>query len=98
MDTVVRLDLPWRTAIRRLTWRTFHRAPARTELWNGNTERWRNLFTCDEQESVISWAWHHYPICRQRYTTAARGPQYAHLTFHRITTQADARKLLDSAR
>ena len=84
--------------MRRIIWRTIRRAAARTELWNGNRERWRNLFSWDEQESVISWAWHHYPIYRQRYDAAARDSRYTHLTFSRITTRADARQLIDSAR
>ena len=88
-DTVIWLDPPRRTVMRRITWRTIRRAAGRTELWNGNRERWRNLFSWDEQESVISWAWHHYPIYRQRYEAAARDPRYAHLTFSRITTRAD---------
>ena len=56
-----------------------------------------NLLTWDEQESVISWAWHHHPVYRQRYAAAARDPRYAHLTFHRIATRADASQLLASA-
>src|SRR5512135_272335 len=68
---------------------TIRRAAGRAELWNGNRERWRNLFTWDEQESVISWAWHHYPVHRQRYAAAARDPRFAHLTFSRIATCAD---------
>jgi hypothetical protein len=70
----------------------------RTELWNGNRERWRNLLTWDEQESVISWAWHHYPIYRERYTSAASDPAYGHLTFTRIATRADLHRLLESIR
>jgi len=70
----------------------------RTELWNGNRERWHNLFTWDEQESVISWAWHRYPVYRQRYVAAARDPASAHLRFIRVSTLAEARRLLDSAR
>ncbi len=98
-DTVIWMDLPRRTAMRRLIWRTIRRVAGRTELWNGNMERWRNLLTWDEQESVISWAWHHYyPTYRQRYTAAARDPRYAHLTFNRITTRAEARQFLESAR
>jgi adenylate kinase family enzyme len=97
-DTVIWLDPPRRTVMRRIIWRTIRRAAGRTELWNGNRERWRNLFTWDEQESVISWAWHHYPIYRQRYAAAARDPRYARLTFSRIATCADARMLIDSAR
>lgn len=50
-----------------------------------------------QQESVISWAWHHYPIYRQRYAAAARDPRFTHLTFHRIATRADANHLLASA-
>ncbi len=53
--------------MRRLIWRTIRRVAGRTEFWDGNRERWRNLLTWDQQESVISWAWHHYPIYRERY-------------------------------
>jgi hypothetical protein len=60
-DTVIWLDPPRRTVMRRLIWRTIRRAAGRAELWNGNRERWRNLLTWDQQESVISWVWHHYP-------------------------------------
>jgi adenylate kinase family enzyme len=97
-DTVVWLDLPRRTVMRRIVWRTVRRAAARTELWNGNRERWRNLFTWDEQQSVISWAWHHYPVYRQRYAAAASDARYAHLTFNRIADHADACRLVDSVR
>jgi len=97
-DTVVWLDLPRRTVMRRLIWRTIRRAAGRIELWNGNRERWRNLFTWNEQESVISWAWHRYPVYRERYAAAAHDPACAHLTFIRVATRADVRQLLDSAR
>jgi len=96
-DTVVWLDPPRRTVMRRIIWRTIRRVAGRAELWNGNMERWRNLFTWDEQESVISWAWHRYPVYRQRYAAAARDPRYARLRFDRIATRADARRLLNSA-
>jgi adenylate kinase family enzyme len=96
-DTVVWLDPPRSTVMRRLIWRTFRRAAGRTELWNGNRERWHNLFTWDEQESVISWAWHHYPVYRQRYATAAQDPACTHLRFIRVATRTDVRRLLDSA-
>jgi adenylate kinase family enzyme len=97
-DTVVWLDPPRRTVMCRIIWRSVRRVAARTELWNGNREHWRNLLTWDEQESVISWAWHHFPVYRQRYAAAARDPGSAHLTFCRVATRADARRLLDSAR
>ena len=96
-DTVIWLDPPRRTVMRRVTWRTIRRVVTRAELWNGNRERWRDLFTWDEQESIILWSWHHYPIYRQRYAAAARDPRYGHITFTRITTTAGVRQLLDSA-
>jgi len=96
-DTVVWLDPPRRTVMRRIIWRSVRRVAGRVELWNGNRERWRNLFTWDEQESVVSWAWHRYPAYQQRYAAAVRDPGNARLTFCRITTRADARRLLDSA-
>jgi adenylate kinase family enzyme len=97
-DTVIWLDPPRSSVMRRLIWRTIRRAANRTELWNGNRERWRNLLTWDQQESVISWAWHHYPIYRERYTAAARDAAYNHLTFRRIATRDDVRQLLESIR
>jgi hypothetical protein len=83
--------------MRRVIWRSVRRVAGRAELWNGNSG-WRNLLTWNEQESVISWAWHHYLIYRQRYAAAANDPGNAHLMFDRIATSADARRLLDSAR
>jgi adenylate kinase family enzyme len=97
-DTVVWLDPPRRSVMCRIIWRTIRRAAGRVELWNGNRERWRNLFTCDEQESVIAWAWRHYPIYKERYAAAARDPACAHLTFTRVATRADLIQLLASAR
>ena len=40
-DTVVWLDLPRRTVMRRVIWRSSG-ASGRVELWNGNRERWQN--------------------------------------------------------
>jgi adenylate kinase family enzyme len=96
-DTVIWLDLPRRTVMRRLAWRTLRRVAGRAELWNGNRERWRNFFSWDPEESVIAWAWQHYPVYAERYTAAARDPAYAHLTFIRLTGRADVRRLLESA-
>lgn len=42
-DTVVWLDLPLRTCLRRLWRRTSQRIRDDVELWNGNREDWRNV-------------------------------------------------------
>jgi adenylate kinase family enzyme len=55
-DTVVWLDVPRHAVMRQIIWRTLRRAALRAELWNGNQERWRNLFARDPDQSVIMWA------------------------------------------
>jgi len=53
-DTVVWLDLPIRTWLPRLVRRTVRRMVRGEELWNGNRERFRNLF---ERPNLFQWAW-----------------------------------------
>jgi adenylate kinase family enzyme len=93
-DTVIWLDLPKRTVMRRLIWRTLRRVGGRVELWNGNRERWRNVLTWDQDESVISWAWHTYASRRARYVAALADPANSHLNFVRLTSPAAARRFL----
>jgi adenylate kinase family enzyme len=97
-DTVVWLDLPKRTVMRRIVGRTLRRVARRAELWNGNRERWRNLFTWDPQESVISWAWHKHGQHRERYAAAMADPANSHLTFVRLTSPAAVRRFVRGAR
>jgi adenylate kinase family enzyme len=93
-DTVVFLDLPRRIVMRRVIWRTLRRVARRQELWNGNRERWRNVFTWDPAESVISWAWHNHGVKRERYAAAAADPAYAHLRFVFLRSPSQVRLFL----
>ncbi len=93
-DTVVWLDLPRRTVMRQVVWRTVRRAVLRVELWNGNREPWRNLFTRDPEESIIAWAWHRHTVYRARYAAMLTDAAWGHLTFVRIGSRAAARRLL----
>jgi adenylate kinase family enzyme len=95
-DTVVWLDLPRWIVMRRITWRTLRRVASRKELWNGNRERWRNLFTWDPEESVISWAWHKHPQYRAQYAAAAADPANGHIRFIRLTSPAKVRQFLST--
>ena len=96
-DTVVWLDLPRRTVMRRVIWRSFRRAAGRVELWNGNRERWRNLFALDKEESIISWAWQTHAANRVKYEAAMADPENSHLRFVRLTSPAAMRRFLRSA-
>jgi adenylate kinase family enzyme len=95
-DTVVWLDLPKRTVMGRIIWRSFQRAARRVELWNGNRERWRNLFSVDKEESVIAWAWQTHAATRAKLEAAMADPQNDHLRFVRLTRPAEVRRFLAS--
>ncbi len=98
-DTVVWLDLPRRTVMRQVVWRTLRRAVTRQELWNGNREPLRNFLTWAPEENIISWAWHNHTKYRHRYGAAAADPAHAHLTFVRLTSRrAITRFLTDAGR
>jgi adenylate kinase family enzyme len=93
-DTVIWIDLPRPVVMRQIIWRTLRRAVFRVELWNGNRERWANLFTWDPEQSVISWAWHRHAVYRQRYGAATQDPAYARLRFVRLRSRAAVRRFL----
>ena len=97
-DTVVWLDLPKRTVMRQVVWRTLRRVALRRELWNGNRERWRNFLTWNPEQSVISWAWHKHAPDHATYAAAAADPASAHLRFIRLASRRDVARFLDDAR
>ncbi|MFY9667348.1 MAG: hypothetical protein WAK44_05315 [Trebonia sp.] len=97
-DTVVWLDLPKRTVMRQVVWRTLRRVALRRELWNGNRERWRNFLTWNPEQSVISWAWHKHAPDHAKYAAAAASPASAHLRFIRLASRRDIARFLDDAR
>lgn len=97
-DTVVWLDLPKRTVMRQVVWRTLRRVALRRELWNGNRERWRNFLTWNPEQSVISWAWHKHAPDHAKYAAAAASPASAHLRFIRLANRRDVARFLDDAR
>lgn len=97
-DTVIWLDLPKRTVMRQILWRTLRRVATREELWNGNRERWQNFFSWDPEQSVISWAWHKHAQDRARYAQAAADPANSHLRFAQLTSRRDVDRFLADAR
>jgi adenylate kinase family enzyme len=96
-DTVIWLDLPKRTVMRRIVFRTLRRVGGRIELWNGNREHWRNFFTLDDQESVIAWAWKTHRSRRERYATALAEPANGHLRVVRLRSPRAVRRFLRAA-
>jgi len=66
-DMVIWLDLPKAAVMRQVLWRTLRRLVCNEELWNGNRERWGNLFKLSPEQSILVWSWQRYAIYRQRY-------------------------------
>jgi adenylate kinase family enzyme len=96
-DTVVWLDLPRRTVMRQVIWRTLRRGVTREELWNGNREPLRNVLLWAPEQSIISWAWNNHAKYHDRYAAAAADPAYAHLTFVRLTSRRAINRFLAEA-
>ncbi len=55
-DTIIFLDYSRSRIAFQILKRTFTRILLRTELWNGNRERWRNFFSLDPEKSVLLWS------------------------------------------
>ena len=90
-DTVIWLDPPRHRVMRRLVWRTLRRMATGAELWNGNRERWRYLFS--REESILWWAWTNDRPCRAKFLAAQADPANARLSFRRLRTPAEAAAL-----
>jgi len=91
-DTVIWVDPPRHRVMRQLVPRTLRRMATGTELWNGNRERWRYLFT--REESILLYAWTNHRRTRAKFESAQANPENAHLTFVRLRTPAETAALL----
>jgi adenylate kinase family enzyme len=84
-DTVILLDLPHRTALRRVLWRTLSRSVTGKELWNGNRETFRNAFS---RNSIVWWVIRHHGSHRTKW-----GPRLAPLTHVRVVRLRSPREV-----
>ncbi len=47
--------------------RSLRRSLFREELWNGNRERIRSLFSCDLESNILLWTWTQHPVYAESY-------------------------------
>ena len=94
-DTVVWLDLPRRTVMRRLIVRTVRRAVTREVLWNGNREPLSNFLSLDPEKSLIVWAWVKHDEFMKRYLKAMTDPAWQRIHFVRLQSSAAATRWLE---
>lgn len=97
-DTVVVLDYPKATVMRRVVGRTVRRVLSRAELWNGNREPLRNLYAWDPERNIIRWAWVRHDVYRDRYRSAGADPRWEHLDFVVLTSPGRADEFVASLR
>jgi len=90
-DTVVFVDPSLALILVRIVRRTIRRARAKEELWSGNREQIRLLFTRD---SLIVWALRTHRKNRRRYCARMRDPEWAHVRFVHLTTVKSVRAFL----
>lgn len=95
-DTVVWIDLPRSTVMRRVIRRTVRRAVRREELWNGNREPMANFYRWSDK-NIILWAWTHYPSYRERYLSAMTDPSCSHLDFIHLRSPQEIDALAEGA-
>ena len=90
-DTIVWLDYRFAFVFGRLLRRTLIRIFSREELWNGNRERLRALFSRD---SIILWLFKSYKRRKREIPALFQQPTYAHLRIvHLHAPQETARWL-----
>lgn len=87
-DTVIWLRLPWRTAFRRLLWRTVSRAWTREPLYveGGPRESWRLSFL--SRKSILWWSISHHRA-HLRTTRERLAGLPAHVTVHELRSPAE---------
>lgn len=85
-DTVAWLDPPRHVVMRSIAARTFGRMRRRTELWNGNHERWRDLFDPRPRVNIVLWAWTQFSAYRRGYAQAQAAAPPSQ-TWHRFVSR-----------
>lgn len=90
-DTLIWLDYPLPVVLWRVTTRTMRRYFARAELWNGNRERLRSVFSKD---SIILWALTTWAKNRHRYRDLSADTTYAHVQVIRLRSPRQTRHWL----
>jgi adenylate kinase family enzyme len=93
-DTVVLLDLPRHVVMRQIVWRTVRRAVTREELWNGNRERLRDLFSLKKERSMIVWSWATHGKARKRFVAAQADPTHHALRFVQLQSRRQINEFL----
>ena len=98
VQLVVWLDLAFVPTILRVTVRTIRRAMTGEELWPGTGNRESLTEAFFSKKSVIWWAITTHARNREKYGALMAAPEYAHVSFVRLTSRAEMARFLHSLR
>lgn len=90
-DTIIWLDYAFPVVFSRAVQRTLRRVIRREELWNGNRENWKTLFSRD---SILLWVIKIYRKSRQSIAEALMQPEFAHLHVVHLRSPRQAQEWL----
>jgi adenylate kinase family enzyme len=93
-DTIICLDYSRQFVMWRLWKRTWSRITNRTQLWNGNRERFWFLFSPNKEKNLLLWAWTTHKRRHQQILEIMQDSQYAELNRFRFTSAEDTEKWL----
>lgn len=91
VDTLIFLDYSLPVILKRIIMRSLRRAVTGVELWNGNRERWQDMFSRD---SIILWSLTTYRRRRRQYRVLLNNPEVAHLTIIHLHSPRETERWL----
>jgi adenylate kinase family enzyme len=97
-DTVIWLHHGRSVVSSRLIRRSLRRIVSRRPLWNGNTERLRDLLDVRDPEHLIRWSWASIPRLGARYAAEMDDPELDHLMWIVLERPSDAERFLSTLR
>lgn len=97
-DTVVWLRHGRTRVMGRLLRRSIGRVVIRQPLWNGNTERIRDLLDVRDPEHLVRWSWASFPKLAARYGAERDDPELRHLSWVILETPGDTERFLTELR
>jgi energy-coupling factor transporter ATP-binding protein EcfA2 len=96
-DTVVWVDMPRSTILRRVFVRTLRRSMTREVLWNGNRERWYALLSPHPEHNMVVWSMATLGRVRRCYSEAMVDDRWSDLDFTRLRTPSEVAHWLAGA-
>lgn len=91
-DTIIWLDYSFPVVFGRVLRRTLRRVIFREELWNGNHESWREMFS---RKSILWWVITTFHRRRRQIPQALSLPEFSHLQVFHFRAPSDAKRWLE---